>query len=102
MIALDGAGGWPRLVGDAGPMHTPIAAKVLETIHELQCRDRAPNAGSIARALAVRPTQVGEALLHLERLGLVDASRARLTMRGLALAAAFARDTARHAVSCAA
>jgi Mn-dependent DtxR family transcriptional regulator len=69
-------------------MASTLSIQVLETIHEQQLRDRAPDAGSIAKALGARPTQVGEALLVLERRGLVDAARVRLTMVGLAVAAA--------------
>ena len=39
------------------------------------------------RGCRVTPTRAGQALLALERAGLVDASRARLTMRGLVAAA---------------
>jgi hypothetical protein len=41
---------------------------------------------TLAAATGLTPTRAGEALVALERAGLVDASRARLTMRGLVLA----------------
>jgi hypothetical protein len=44
------------------------------------------DATEIARAAALSPTVAALALLFLERAGLVDASRARLTMSGLARA----------------
>ena len=45
------------------------------------------DAAELGRAVEVSVTQAAEALLALERAGLVDASRARLTMLGLARAA---------------
>jgi hypothetical protein len=45
------------------------------------------DATEIARAAGISPTVAAEALVVLERAGLVDATRARLTMLGLARAA---------------
>jgi DNA-binding transcriptional ArsR family regulator len=45
------------------------------------------DATEIARAAGLSPTAAAEALVVLERAGLVDATRARLTMLGLARAA---------------
>jgi DNA-binding transcriptional ArsR family regulator len=45
------------------------------------------DASEIARAAGLSPTAAAEALVVLERAGLVDATRARLTMLGLARAA---------------
>jgi len=44
------------------------------------------DAGSIGRAVGLCASQAAEALLELESRGLVDASRARLTMKGLVVA----------------
>ncbi|HEX4351907.1 MAG TPA: hypothetical protein VHZ95_03315 [Polyangiales bacterium] len=46
------------------------------------------DATSLARSCAVTATEAARKLVELERLGLVDASRARLTMLGLARAVA--------------
>lgn len=46
------------------------------------------DASSIARVVGTSPMRVAEALVVLEQRGLVDASRARLTMLGLAKAVA--------------
>ncbi|HEX2678740.1 MAG TPA: hypothetical protein VHM19_18935 [Polyangiales bacterium] len=46
------------------------------------------DAGELGRAVGVSTTEAARALIALERAGLVDASRARLTMPGLARAAA--------------
>jgi hypothetical protein len=45
------------------------------------------DATSLGRTAGVSATAAAEALVNLERAGLVDASRARLTMLGLARAA---------------
>jgi len=45
------------------------------------------DATSLAQVAGVSATMAGEALISLERSGLVDATRARLTMLGLARAA---------------
>ena len=51
------------------------------------CRDnRHVDATELALAASVTPTQAAAALVTLERTGLVDATRARLTMLGLARA----------------
>jgi hypothetical protein len=44
------------------------------------------DAGSIGRAVGLSATEAADALMQLEREGLVDASRARLTMKGLVVA----------------
>lgn len=59
---------------------------VLYALYALAQADRPADAGSIARAANVTTTQAAQALVELERCRLVDASRARLTMRGLAMA----------------
>lgn len=59
---------------------------VLYALYALAQADRPADAGSIARAAHLTTTQAAQALIELERCQLVDASRARLTMRGLAMA----------------
>jgi hypothetical protein len=53
-----------------------------------QSRDGRPDVDGLAHLVGACPQRVAEALSHLERRGLVDAQRARLTLRGLAVAAA--------------
>ncbi len=55
-----------------------------------QRADRRTDVGHLAARLSVSRTQVAEALLHLERKGLVDAGELRLTLGGLAAAQALA------------
>lgn len=57
-----------------------ILELLLDRAHE------ATDAGLLARTLGRTPTEVAAGLLHLEGKGLVDASRARLTLAGLAAA----------------
>ena len=60
-------------------------------LHALYCLSRYTchiDATELARAVAITPTEAAQALLALEQAGWVDASRARLTMLGLARAAA--------------
>lgn len=54
------------------------------------------DASSIARVVGTSPVRVAEALVVLEQRGLVDASRARLTMLGLAKAVANGVPNARR------
>jgi DNA-binding MarR family transcriptional regulator len=59
------------------------------TLYALYTLSRATlpiDAGAIGRLISLTPTQVASALIELERAGLVNASRARLTMAGLAIA----------------
>ncbi|MEM9187777.1 MAG: hypothetical protein AAGF12_01275 [Myxococcota bacterium] len=67
------------------PHHT---IQVLDSLYVLAQCDRRADVGAIAEHLGLRPTQVGEAMVHLEAKGLVDAERGRLTMRGLAASTA--------------
>lgn len=64
-------------------------------------RPEAVRVGRLAGRLGVPPAAVRAALLHLEERGLVDADRARLTLKGLAVAASF-RASQRGAVPVAA
>ena len=55
------------------------------------------DAGHLAKRCGVTRTQIAEALLHLDRKGLVDASRVKLTLSGLAAANALRADAAQSA-----
>lgn len=60
-----------------------------QALYALFClsRDtRRISAQTLGAALSLTPTQAGRALVELEHAGLVDATRARLTMLGLATA----------------
>ena len=65
---------------------TPITQHTLYALFCLSRDTRHISAASLAAVLGVTATQAAAALLELERAGLVDASRARLTMLGLATA----------------
>ena len=67
-------------------LRTPLQSTLL-ALFEGTRRGR-PEAGALARRLGSSPTCVARALVELEARGLADASRARLTMRGLAVASA--------------
>lgn len=56
--------------------------------------ERRTDAGILATLCGVSRTQIAEALLHLDRKGLVDASRVKLTLPGLAAANALRADAA--------
>ncbi|MFW5925044.1 MAG: hypothetical protein ACOCV4_02695 [Myxococcota bacterium] len=71
-------------------MDEQFLVETLRTLFELSHGGR-PETGALARHLGVRPVEVGHALVELDRRGLVDATRARLTFRGLARAAAIQR-----------
>src|SRR5262245_19980493 len=64
--------------------------RVLFALFCLSRDTRHIDAAELSRATGVTVTAAGEALLALERAGLVDASRARLTMLGLARASRLA------------
>jgi hypothetical protein len=75
-----------------GAMTDPIDNRVL---YALFCLSRATlpiDTTAIAEAAGLSTMAAGQALLRLEKAGLVDASRARLTMLGLAKAAALSPD----------
>ena len=65
----------------------PITQQTLYALFCLSRDTRHISAASLAAVLGITPTQAASALVELERKGLVDASRARLTMLGLAAAA---------------
>lgn len=60
--------------------------EVLIALFRLSRDTRHISARTLADEVLGTPTQIGEALVQLERLGVVDATRARLTMKGLVLA----------------
>jgi hypothetical protein len=65
-----------------------IDLRVLHSLFHLSRANRPTDASALAEAAGVSATRAGAALCTLERLGLVDATRARLTMLGLARATA--------------
>jgi|GEM_PF-2837354 len=76
---------------------TDLLFNVLETIYRLTPMQARIDASALARHLGTTPTEAARALVRLEQLGLADASRARLTLRGLAVAATSAGQRARVA-----
>lgn len=81
--------------------HEALVLGLLDLL--LTLADRPATAGLLGARLGVSRLRVGEGLLHLERRGLVDAGRARLTLRGLAIASALrAARVPERAVSAAA
>ena len=65
------------------------------TLYALFCLSRDTchiDVGGLSRATGETPTRIARALVELEQAGLVDATRARLTMLGLAKAAAAGED----------
>lgn len=64
----------------------PLSLRVLRGLYDLAQADVPAETCVLGRMLGVRPSEVASGLLRLERLGLACAERARLTMRGLAVA----------------
>jgi Mn-dependent DtxR family transcriptional regulator len=73
----------------------PLLLDVLASLFHLARSGHPAHAGAIARRLGVSPSLAAEALVRLEQLGLCDAARARLTLRGLAVASMQAAAAAR-------
>lgn len=69
-------------------MTDQLLQHTLQAIFSLSRETLPVDATSIARAVGTTPVRVAEALVELEQRGWVDASRARLTMLGLAKAVA--------------
>jgi DNA-binding transcriptional ArsR family regulator len=67
-------------------MNQATTDRILFALFCLSRDTRHIDASELARAAGVSPTLAAEGLVALERAGLVDASRARLTMLGLARA----------------
>jgi hypothetical protein len=66
---------------------TAIEHQILYALFCLSRDTRHISATTLAAAVSLTPTRAASALLALERRGLCDATRARLTMAGLATAA---------------
>jgi hypothetical protein len=66
---------------------TGIEREVLIALFRLSRDTQHISARTLADEVSCTPTQTGAALVTLEQKGVVDASRARLTMKGLVLAA---------------
>ena len=66
----------------------PAAHRVLRAVYELAQLDVPAHAGIVGRAAGVRTSEAAQLLITLEAAGLVDATRARLTMHGLVAALA--------------
>ena len=65
-----------------------LILSIVDSLFVLQGSGVRPSPSSLARRLGTSSTEVGRALTHLHRKGIVDATTVRLTMRGLAVAAA--------------
>lgn len=77
---------------------TPSSAllfRVLGALYRLSPTQARIDASALARRLGTSPTEAALALVRLEQLGLADASRARLTLRGLVVAATDAAERER-------
>jgi Mn-dependent DtxR family transcriptional regulator len=81
----------------AAPSTTLLFA-LLDALYTLSPTQARLDAPSLARRLGVSPSDAARALVRLEQLGLVDAVRVRLTMRGLAVAAAHAAQVVSESV----
>jgi DNA-binding IclR family transcriptional regulator len=71
---------------------------LLDALYTLSPTQARLDASTLARRLGVSATDAARALVRLEQLGLADAARTRLTMRGLAVAAAHAAQVASESV----
>ena len=74
-------------------MTRPTLQDTLIALFDLGRLDRPATADSLAEVLGASALRVAETLLELERRGLVDAGRCRLTMIGLAVAASVTTET---------
>jgi Mn-dependent DtxR family transcriptional regulator len=72
-----------------------VAAHVLVTLARAQARGRAVRLDEIAESIEVRREDVREVVSQLHAEGHVDAYRMRVTMSGLAIAAALRGETLR-------
>jgi hypothetical protein len=68
-------------------LSSSLQRRILHALFALSRDTRHISARTLADAAGVTPTRAAAALIALERAGLCDASRARLTMVGLATAA---------------
>ena len=76
-------------------MNREILFTILDVL--LDRAERRTDAGVLATRCGISRTQVAEALLHLDRKGLVEASRVKLTLQGLAAATALRADAGMRA-----
>lgn len=82
-------GNWTRFQDweKVGVMADSLQRKLLHALFALSRDTRHISARTLADAVGTTPTRAAAGLIALERAGLCDASRARLTMVGLATAA---------------
>lgn len=80
-------------------MHHDVLLLTLDSLFTLSAQTVEPTPMRLAVEVGVREAVVIEALHHLESRGLVDAGRVRLTMRGLATAAALHASLERTAAT---
>jgi len=73
-------------------MNNAIDNRILYAMFGLSRNTLPTDVSALAEATETSPIVVGQALLRLERAGLVDASRSRLTMADLAKAVSLTRD----------
>jgi hypothetical protein len=69
-------------------MDDSLILATLRNLYTLGLHDAAPDAAAFAYSVGGSPQAVDAALAHLERRGLADAARRRLTLRGLAVSVA--------------
>jgi hypothetical protein len=69
-------------------MQTPTALSLFHLMFDEARRSQPPSRERLCLLLGLSVESLESALVSLERVGLVDASRARLTMHGLTIAAA--------------
>lgn len=76
-------------------MNRQIPFMVLDLL--LDRAERRTDAGYLATRCGVSRTHIAEALLRLDQKGLVDASKVKLTLQGLAAATALRADASAQA-----
>lgn len=67
-------------------MRPELLFSTLFSLFDLAREDRPAHVGNVASRIGEPRAEVARALRHLERRGLCDASRCRLTMQGLLVA----------------
>ncbi len=67
-------------------MRPELLFSVLFSLFDLAREDRPAHVGNVASRIGESRSEVARALRHLERRGLCDAGRCRLTLHGLAVA----------------
>jgi hypothetical protein len=84
----------PPAAAPSTAVSAPLLFALLDALYTLSPTQARLDAASLARRLGVSVTDAACALVRLEQLGLADAARVRLTMRGLAVATAHAAQVA--------